>query len=94
MELLWKWPIRAELPDAYMLSGYKLLTSGSVSQVGAHLITAYIQVKYKTFISTLVGLKSKFVTNTITVKAYVAFHKLKPTAFCPTPYSVFKMGYE
>lgn len=33
MELLQKWPIKADLLDAYMLSGYKLLTSGSVSQV-------------------------------------------------------------
>lgn len=39
------------------------------------------QIKYQIFISTPAGLKSKFLTNSIPVKAYVVFHKLKPTTF-------------
>lgn len=60
-------------------SGYKLLTSGT----GAHPFTVYIPNKIAIFISTPAGLKSKFLTNSIPVKAYVVFHKLKPTTFLP-----------
>lgn len=45
MGLLSKWHIKADLIDAYVLSRYKLLTSGRVSQVGAHPFTAYIPNK-------------------------------------------------
>lgn len=93
MDVLLKQGIHADLPDAYTLSGYNCSLQAVWPRLMLICLHPLSQIKYGTFNSTLVGLKSKFVTNSITVKAYAVFHKLKPTTFCPNLYSVNEIAY-